>query len=122
MKLSVQPFELELVEDGVNAIRHDQRRAFGALGEEVTHRTIHRARHADGLAVAGEQRKRSINLAHRLGLARQHALPRLVEGQVMDLIERRVKQVNHAFDIVVHDFILLKLYVEFNHAEFKAPR
>ena len=103
MKLSVQSLGLELVENGVNPVGHDQCRAFGALGEEVTHRAVHRARHADCFALACEQRERAVNLPHRLGLAGKDALARLIEAQVVDLIEGRVEQVNHAFDVFVHN-------------------
>ena len=122
MKLPVQSLGLELVENGVNAVGHDQRRAFGALGQEVTHRAVHRTRHADGLALAREQRERAVNLAHRLGLAGKDALARLIEAQVVDLVEGRVEQVNHAFDVFVHDRSLQKIGCGFHHSNPIAAR
>ena len=102
MKLAVESLGLELVVNGVNAVGHDERRALVPLGEEVAHRAVEGARHADCFAFACEQGEGAVNVANGFRLAGKHTLACFVHGHVVDAIERRIQEINDAFNSVVH--------------------
>src|SRR5688572_4656199 len=102
VKLAVEALGFELVVKGVDAVGHDERRAFLTLGEEVTHRPVERPRHADGFAFAREQGEGAVNVADGCRFPGKHTLARILNAHVVDAIERRIEEINDAFNSVVH--------------------
>ncbi len=102
MELAGQSLGRQRLMQRVDAIGDEQRRTGGALGEEITHGPIHRPRDADGEAVVRDQRKRAVDAAHGVGIARQHASSSLVDIHVVDHVERRVEEIDDAADGCVH--------------------
>ncbi len=102
MKLAVEALNLELLVKRVDAVGHDERRALLTLGEEVAHRAVEGARHADCFAFADEQGEGAVNVANGIGYAGKHTPACFVHGHVVDAIERRIEEVNDAVNSVVH--------------------
>ena len=73
MELLPEPGIIERMLQGVNPVRHEQRRPLVPLGEEVAHRPIQGSRHAHRDAVDGNQRKGAVNGPDLLRVAVQHA-------------------------------------------------
>ena len=118
MKLFGQSLTLELFVNGVDAVRHDQRRTGGAFSEEVAHRAVERAGHAHRFTVTGEQRERTFNAAHGVSVIGQDPRAGLLRAQVVDAVLRGVEQVHHAFDVLVH-----KIWcAEFNQSGHRSNR
>ena len=90
----------------VDAIRHVQRRAFVALGQEVAHGAIHRARQPHGDSLGGHKGERSIDGADGGRVAGEHAAARLFHVHVRDLIQRRVEEIDHTADRMTHGRIV----------------
>ena len=101
MKLAVKSFLAEPGVNFVNARRNDQHWPGLLLGKEVPHRPVQRSRHAHGLALVGDQRKRSRNAADRLRRTVQQALPCLFQALAEDEIGSRVDEIDNAFDVYV---------------------
>ena len=103
VKLRVQTFGLEPVEDGVDAVSHDQRRAFSAFGQKIAHGPVERARHLDGLARPREQGEGAFDSPHGFRRMLEQKLAGVVDAQVVDLVCFGVRQVDDSFNIVVHN-------------------
>ena len=86
----------------VHAVGDEERGAFGSLGEEVPHRAIERAGHANRDAIARHERERALDAAHRGRVGRQHPRPRLVLGHVVEHVQGRVQKIDHPLDVTVH--------------------
>ena len=99
MKLLGQSLALQLLVNRVDAVSDDERGTGGALGEEVTHRTVERARHAHRLAIAREQGEGAFDGAHALRIIRQHAGARLLDAEIVETVERGVGEIHDAFDV-----------------------
>ena len=67
------------------------------LRQEVAHRTIQGARHADRHAIDCDQREGAVDRTDVRGIAAEHAAPPLVERHVVDLIQPGIEQVDDAF-------------------------
>ena len=91
---------------GIDAIRHIQRRAFLAFGQEVAHRAIHRARQANRDPFGGHKGERSIDGADGDRVAGEHAAPCGFHVHVGDSIQRRVEQIDHTADRMTHGGIV----------------
>ena len=102
MELAGQPLGGQRLVQRVDAIGDKQRRTGGALGEEVADGAVHRPRDAHGDAVVRHQRKRAVDPAHGVGIARQHASDGLVDVHVVDHVERRIEQIDDAADGLIH--------------------
>ena len=81
----------------VDPIGHEQCRAFMPLRQEVAHRAIQGARHADRHAIDRDQREGAVDRADFRGIAAEHPAPPLVERHVVDLIQPGIEQVDDAF-------------------------
>ena len=106
MKLVGQALGGERRSQCVHAVGDEERGALGSLGEEVPHRAIERAGHANGDAVARHERERPLDAAHRVRVGREHPRPRLVLGQVMEHVQGRVQKIDYPLDVTVHRTIL----------------
>src|ERR1044071_9483588 len=104
--------------DRVDAVGHDKRGALVAFGQEVAHRAVERPGHADGPALAREKGKRTVDFPDGFGFAGEEALARFLDGHIADAIQRRIKEVNDAFDIWVHkaESVNSTYYFAFRHA------
>jgi hypothetical protein len=83
---------------GVDAVRHEERRALVAFGQEVAHRAIERTGHPDRDAVHRDKRERTVDRAHGGGVAPEYAAARLVDADVVQLIEPGIEQVHQLTD------------------------
>ena len=106
MKLIAEAGVVERALQRVDAVRHEQRRPFVPLREEVAHRPIERARHPDRDAVDGDERERAVDGADGRRVAAEHAAPRLLDVDVVQLVQAWVEQIDDAFDRSVHARIL----------------
>ncbi len=102
MKLIGQPFAREGVAQRVHAIGDKERRAFLALGQKVPHRPVHRPRQPDRDPLAGDQRERSVDRAHRVRVAAQHAPARLVGVHVVETVQCGVEEIDHTSQVSQH--------------------
>ena len=103
VKLRVQTFGLEPVEDRIDAVSHDQRRALSALGQKIAHGPVERTRHFDRLARPREQGERTLNSPHGFRRMVEQELAGVVDAQVVDLVCIGVRQVDDSFNVVVHN-------------------
>src|SRR5438094_9634336 len=87
MELAIEPVGFELLVNGVDAVRDDERGSFGAFGEEIAHRPVERAGHADDFTITGKQREGTVDSADSFWLAGKHAPARFVHGHVVDADE-----------------------------------
>ena len=106
MELVGQALGRERRSQRVHAVGDEERWALGSLGEEVPHRAIERAGHANGDAIARDERERALDAAHRIRVGRQHPRPRLVLGHVMEHVQGRVQKIDDPLDVTVHCTIL----------------
>jgi len=73
--------------DRVDPIGHEEGRPSRRFAEKVAHRPIQRSRQPDSRAIDGDERKRSVDAADGTGIAKQDAVPRLLDVHVADLVE-----------------------------------
>src|ERR1017187_8707983 len=66
MELRLEPFLFQPIPDRIDAVGHDEGRAFLALGQKIAHRTIEGAGQADNLPFFGHQREGSLDLPDSL--------------------------------------------------------
>jgi hypothetical protein len=97
MKLAAETRLVQRALQRIDPIRHEQRRAFVALGQKVAHRPIERSRKPYGDAVDRDQRERPVDGANRRRTAAQQSPPRLLEADVMKTIQPRIDQIDDAF-------------------------
>ena len=98
MELFAEAFRIEPLANRVDPMGHHEHWPGRALGEEVPHRPIERPRHFHRLAFARDERERTLNLTRRFG-ASENQFPRILNGQIVDLIRFRFGQIHHALDI-----------------------
>jgi hypothetical protein len=91
----------QVLQDRVDAVRHDERGAGGFLREEVAQRPIERPRHPHRLAVPGDEREGAADPRDVLGRAARDAGARLLERHVRDAVDGRVGEVVDAVKSVV---------------------
>ena len=103
MELAFEAFFLERPMQGVDAVGDEERRSLAALREEIAHGPVERSRHPDGDAVAGHERERTGDCPHARRIGGRHAASRLLEVEIVQPVERRIDQVDDAFNRVVHD-------------------
>ena len=106
MELPVETGVLQRAVQGIDSIGHEERRPLVPLGQKVAHRAIEGARHADREPIDRHERKRSVDRAHRLGVAAHHAATGLREVEVVELIQARLEQINDAIDRTLHQGIV----------------
>jgi hypothetical protein len=106
VKLTRQPVVGQRAVKRVDAVRHVKRRAFVALREKISHRTVHRARQPDADTLGGDERERSVDAPNRVSVAAEDPAPRLAEVHVGDVIEIRIEQIDDATDGIRHGEIL----------------
>ena len=63
-------------------------------------RTVH--------AVDGDERERAVDGADGGGVAAEHAAPRLLDVEVVQMVQPRIEQIDDAFDRSVHRRILVR--------------
>ena len=101
MELAGQPFLLEPVVNGVDALRDDQGRAFRAFGEKVAHGAIERARQAHPFAFAGHQSEGAFDGAHGLGRTREDTRPGFIDRKIEDAVRGGIEQIHHSLEVSV---------------------
>ena len=72
-----------------------------ALGKEVAQGPVKRTRHLHRFACAGNQRKRARYAAHCLRGSVQYNLSRLFDREAIDLVCFRLREINHALNILL---------------------
>ncbi len=102
MELSVEAFLGERRAQGVDPVRHEQRRTRLPLGEEVPHGPVHGPRHAHHDAVPGHERERPVDGADARGVGSGKKAPRFSHVHVPNLIQGRIEEIDHALDGLLH--------------------
>ena len=98
MKLGVQAVCDEGLMQRIDAVRHIEGWTLLALRQEVAHRSIHRSREPDGLALDGHERERSVDAADGLRIASEDPPPRFLDVHVDDSVQGRVDEIDDTAD------------------------
>jgi hypothetical protein len=98
MKLPVQPLVGQGTLQHIDPIGHVEGRTGLALGQEVAHRTVERASQPHPDAVHGHERVGSVDRAHGVRVSAVHAPTRLFHVHAVQVVHRRVEQVDDATD------------------------
>jgi hypothetical protein len=106
MELFSESFRGKRAMQRIDAIGNEQCRPFLALGQKVTHRPIERPRQPHGDAIPGHECERTVDGAHGGRISGPHVSPRLVDGEVVNAIERRIQQIDDALHVLPHSSIL----------------
>src|SRR5260221_94827 len=73
----------------IHPVRHDQRGALLTFREEIAHRPVQGTSQSNLFALASDQSERAVDLANLLWRSREHALPRLFHGHIVNLVQAR---------------------------------
>ena len=82
MELLVESFGLELAVDGIDAVGHNERRAFMPFRQKVAHGPVERTCHTHRFALAPQQRKRTFDLPDCFRTSVQNPLPGLLNRHI----------------------------------------